>query len=114
MPTVVPDDGNDEDHRQRDHQRDAGAVEDARQDITAELVGAEEIHRRAVGGAEEVAVRRDQAEQPVAEALDEKAEIFRIGIIRADDRLEGDGVEFRAFADLIGARPDEVALLVGD
>ena len=49
-------------------------IDDARQHVAAELVGAEEMDRRAVDRAEEVAVGRDQAEQPVAEALDEEAE----------------------------------------
>ena len=83
-------------------------------DVATELVGAEEIDGRAVRRAEEVPVGRDEAEQPVAETLDEEAEIYRIGIVRSDDRLEGDRVELGALADLIGARPDEIALLIGD
>ena len=40
-------------------------IDDARQHVAAELVGAEEMDRRAVDRAEEVAVGRDEAEQPV-------------------------------------------------
>ena len=69
----------------------------------------------AVDRAEEMPVRRDQAEQAVGRALDEEAEQLRVVVVRPDDRLEGDRVEFVGLADRIAARPKaEVAVPVAE
>ncbi len=93
------DDGDQCDRGQCDRQRDAGADDAAGEDVAPELVGAEEVQRRAVGEADEVAVGRNRGRTACSPSRGRRADRPGVGEVGADQRLEGDRVEFVAFGD---------------
>src|SRR5262249_44141373 len=99
----------DRDADQADGERDAGADKNAREHIAAGPVGAEQEGGAALGRAEQVKARRNDAPPAVGIAQAEEAQLFharRIGRVFA---FEGGHVE--VIAKAIHERPDEAALV---
>src|SRR5229473_142909 len=70
----------DDDADQADRQRDPRAVDDARQQVAAEPVGAEQEQLAAFGWADEMDIACDQAPELVAVAMAQKAD--RLALLR--------------------------------
>ena len=68
----------DGDAEQADGQRDARAVDDARQHVAAEPVGAEQEELAVLGRADEMDVALEQAPEPVAVAPAEEADLLHV------------------------------------
>src|SRR5258707_13280980 len=99
----------DGDADEADGERDARAVEDAREHVAAEPVGAEQEELAVLGRADEMDVALDQPPEEIAVAVAEEAQLLHLGGIGGVDALQVLHVEVVVVA--IDERPDEAALV---
>src|SRR5208282_4480444 len=92
-----------------DGERDAGTIDDAREHVAPEAVGAEEEERAALGRTDEVEAPLDQAPEAVGVAQAEEAEALDLGRIGGIDPAQGLHVE--AGIDAVDEGPDEAAVV---
>ena len=81
-----PEDEGDDDADEADGQRDARAVDDAREQVAAELVGAEQEQRAVLGRADEMEIGRGRARRAVGLAAAEEADRLRLPSCRSCSR----------------------------
>ena len=97
------------DAEQAHGQRDAGAVDDAREHVAAEAVGAEQEQGAVLGRADEVEVGRYHAPEAVLVARAEEAQ--RVDLVRIERVLALQVLEVELEAEAVDVRPDEAALV---
>ena len=99
----------DGDADQADGERDARAVDDARQHVAAEPVGAEQEELAALGRADEVEVAFEQPPELVAVAAAEEAD--RLHVVRVVGVFALQRVHVELHGAAVDERPDEAALM---
>src|SRR5947209_110354 len=99
----------DRDPDQPDRQRNAGAVDDAREQVAAEPVGAEQEQIAALGRADEVKIALEQAPELVAVTMAEEADRLRLRKIRLIHAAQLRHVEMVALA--VDEWPDQAAMV---
>src|SRR5258707_11932925 len=92
-----------------DGQRDARAVEDAREQIAAEPVGAEQKERAALGRAGEMAIAVEEAPERIAIAVAEEADRLRLAGVFGIDAAQIAHVEMIIVA--VDEGPDELPVM---
>ena len=96
----------DGDAEQADGQRDARAVDDARQHVAAEPVGAEQEQLAALGRADQMEVAFEQAPELVGVAAAEEAHLLHVVCVVGVFALQRVHVELHRAA--VDERPDEL------
>ena len=91
---------------QADGQRDARAIDDARQHVAAEPVGAEQEQLAVLGRADEMQVALDQAPEFVGVAAAEEADLLHVARVVGVFALQRVHVELHVAA--VDERPDEL------
>src|SRR6185436_11824736 len=103
-------DADDEAHRDTEQahgERDAGAVDHAREHVAAETVGAEEKEGAVLSGTDKVEIRLEQVPELMAVAAAEEAQRLDLAFIGLEFAAHGLGVQFHVEA--VDEWPDELA-----